>query len=156
MACQKPSGLLFYAMLFCLTVLLVSCFKGDVMPLQPTVHTPVTISPPPGQSAMTPFLYRGVFMATPGITIMGSAKIVADSGKQVVLLDSFSVSGGPDLKVYLAKEYPAVSFINLGSLQRNDGTQIYPVPVAVDYAQYKYVLVHCQQYNHLFGYAALH
>lgn len=135
-------------------ILLVSCFKGDVQPLQVTTITPV-LQPVPGMTAMPAFLYRGVFAPTAGVNITGQAKISLDSGRHVLLLDSFSVSSGPDLKVYLSREYPPVNFINLGALQRNSGSQLYPIPAGVDFTAYSYVLIHCQQYNHLFGYAAL-
>jgi len=104
---------------------------------------------------MPAFLYRGVFAPTSGINISGQAKISLDSGRHLLLLDSFSVSSGPDLKVYLAKEYPPANFINLGALQRNSGSQLYPIPAGIDFSAYRYVLIHCQQYNHLFGYATL-
>lgn len=134
-------------------ILLTSCFKGDIQPLQ--VRTTSVVDPGTGMPAIAAFLYRGVFAATPGISIAGQAKIALDSGRHNLFLDSFSVSSGPDLKVYLAKEYPPVNYINLGALQRNNGTQLYPIPAGVDFTTYRYVLIHCQQYNHLFGYATL-
>lgn len=136
------------------SILLVSCFKGDIQPLQVRTTIPV-VQPVTGMTVMPAFLYRGVFTAAPGISISGQAKISLDSGRHLLLLDSFSVSSGPDLKVYLAKEYPPANYINLGALQRNSGTQLYPIPTGVDFAAYRYVLIHCQQYNHLFGYATL-
>lgn len=133
-------------------LLLQACFKGDIQPPQT-----VSLSNPVSQPSATAenILFRGAFMPTSGITISGVAKVLKDSIRQVVKLDSFSVSPGPDLKVYLSKEYPAINFINLGSLQRNIGVQVYTLPDAVDFASYKYVLIHCQQYNHLFGFALL-
>lgn len=151
---SKPPALRLFLVAVLPGILLVSCFKGDVQPLQTRVSTPV-MQPVTGMSAMPAFLYRGEFAATPGISIAGQAKISLDSGRHILLLDSFSVSSGPDLKVYLAKEYPPVNFINLGALQRNSGPQLYLIPAAVDFSAYSYVLIHCQQYNHLFGYAAL-
>jgi hypothetical protein len=72
------------------------------------------------------------------------------------LLDSsFSSSNGPDLKVYLSKEIQPINFVNLGSLKSTNGSQLYNIPTGIDFAQYKYALIHCQQYNHLFGSAEL-
>lgn len=154
MLCSKPPAFRVFLWGLLPSILLVSCFKGDVQPLQVRTTTPV-VQPVTGMSAMHAFLYRGVFAATPGISISGQAKISLDSGRHLLLLDSFSVSSGPDLKVYLAKEYPPANFINLGALQRNSGPQLYPIPAGVDFSAYRYVLIHCQQYNHLFGYATL-
>jgi len=148
----KPSALQFLSLIIFSSVVLISCFKGDVMPLQATVSNTATGS---GQRAKSDTLYRGIFSATSGITIMGVAKIFRDSTDHVLQLDSFAVSAGPDLKVYLAKEYPPVNFINLGSLQYNSGSQLYKIPAGVNFSEYSYVLIHCQQYNHLFGYASL-
>ena len=99
--------------------------------------------------------YRGVFQPTPGISISGIAKVYQKNNAYQLGLDSFSVSNGPDLKVYLSKEYPPVNFINLGSLQSTSGTQIYNIPGQPGFMEYKYVLIHCQQYSHLFGIATL-
>ncbi|MBI2272672.1 MAG: DM13 domain-containing protein [Bacteroidetes bacterium] len=154
MLCSKPPAFRVFLWGLWPGILLVSCFKGDVQPLQVRTTTPV-VQPVTGMSATPAFLYRGVFTATSGISISGQAKISLDSGRHLLLLDSFSVSSGPDLKVYLAKEYPPANFVNLGALQRNSGTQLYPIPAGVDFSAYRYVLIHCQQYNHLFGYATL-
>lgn len=151
---SKPPALRLFLWGVLSCTLLVSCFKGDVQPLQGTTIAPV-LQPVAGMSGMPAFLYRGVFAPTAGINITGQAKISLDSGRHILLLDSFSVSSGPDLKVYLSREYPPVNFINLGALQRNSGNQLYTIPTAVDFTAYKYVLIHCQQYNHLFGYATL-
>jgi hypothetical protein len=131
---------------------LQACFKGDIQPLKPTV-TP----PPPGSPSMMAekIIFRGSFLPTAGISIAGVVKILKDSAQLRVQLDSFSVTPGPDLKVYLSAQSTPAGFINLGALQSNTGTQVYPVPASADINQYKYVLIHCQQYNHLFGYAQL-
>ena len=48
----------------------------------------------------------------------------------------------------------ADEFINLGNFKGN-GNSVYPVPSGVSVQQYPYVLIHCQQYNHLFAIAPL-
>lgn len=154
MLCSKPPAFRVFLWGLLPGILLTSCFKGDIQPLQVRTTTPV-VQPITGMSVMPAFLYRGVFAPTSGINISGQAKISLDSGRHLLLLDSFSVSSGPDLKVYLAKEYPPANFINLGALQRNSGSQLYPIPAGIDFSAYRYVLIHCQQYNHLFGYATL-
>lgn len=64
-------------------------------------------------------------------------------------------SNGPDLKVYLSKELQPVNFINLGALKSVNGNQVYGVTGMPDIMEYKYALVHCQAFNHLFGSAEL-
>lgn len=97
----------------------------------------------------------GSFMPTSGISVQGNAKIISDGNAFAVLLDSFAVTAGPDLKVYLSKKDTPFEFINLGPLKANSGNQQYAVPAVVDFSIYKYALIHCQQYDHLFAIATL-
>lgn len=100
--------------------------------------------------------FKGAFINGPWGAVMGNAKILLKNNAYQLQLDSsFVSSNGPDLKVYISKEIQPVNFINLGSLKSTNGSQLYNMPASVDLAQYKYALIHCQQYNHLFGSAEL-
>lgn len=96
--------------------------------------------------------YTGVFVPTSGISVTGEAKIYLENGQYKVVLQDFSVSGGPDLKVYLSKAETPTNFVNLGNLTSQT---VYQVPTTVTISDYSHVLIHCQQYNHLFAIAAL-
>lgn len=96
--------------------------------------------------------YQGVFAPTSGISVSGEAKIFFENGQYKVTLQDFSVSGGPDLKVYLSKADTPTQFVNLGNLTSQT---VYPVPLGIDVADYSHILIHCQQYNHLFAIAPL-
>ena len=96
--------------------------------------------------------YHGVFQPTSGITVTGEAKIYLENGQYKVQLENFSVSSGPDLKVYLSKAATPNEFVNLGNLTSQT---VYLIPATVDVASYSHVLIHCQQYNHLFAIAPL-
>lgn len=96
--------------------------------------------------------YHGFFEPTNGINVTGGVKIFWDGGKYKLQLDDFSISDGPDLKVYLSKAAMPTEFVNLGNLFWQ---HVYVVPDAVNVAEYPYVLIHCQQYNHLFAVAPL-
>lgn len=100
-------------------------------------------------------LYRGGFSNGPYGTTSGFARIYQVSGKWQLRLDSFMVSNGPDLKVYLSKQQPPVSFISLGDLKSTNGNQTYDITGMPDLMEFRYALIHCEQYNHLFGYALL-
>ncbi|MEO8534776.1 MAG: DM13 domain-containing protein [Flavobacterium sp.] len=95
---------------------------------------------------------EGVFTPSSGITVNGSVKIFSDNNQYKLQLTDFSISGGPDLKVYLSKSGTPNEFVNLGNL--NPKT-IYSIPQNIDLKQYPFVLIHCQQYNHLFAVALL-
>jgi hypothetical protein len=96
--------------------------------------------------------YRGIFAPTSGITVAGEAKIFQNGNQFQLQLDGFSISDGPDLKVYLSKAATPSEFINLGNLT---SATVYGIPTQVDFSQYQFVLIHCQQYNHLFAVAQL-
>ena len=96
--------------------------------------------------------YNGFFVPTSGITVAGEAKIYQEGNQYKLQLDNFTITEGPDLKVYLSKSSSPNEFINLGNLT---AATVYAIPQQVDFSQYKYVLIHCQQYNHLFAIAEL-
>jgi hypothetical protein len=96
--------------------------------------------------------YSGSFIPTSGISVSGQAKIYLDNAQYKLELINFGVTSGPDLKVYLSKTDSPTNFVNLGNLTSDT---MYLVPQNVDVSMYKYVLIHCQQYNHLFAIAAL-
>jgi hypothetical protein len=96
--------------------------------------------------------FTGDFMPTSGINVNGSAKIYLNANQNEVRLENFSISNGPDLKIYLSKTDTPTDFVTLGNLT---SVTIYKIPSQVDVSLYKYVLIHCQQYNHLFAIAQL-
>jgi len=99
--------------------------------------------------------YSGDFISGPYGTVAGSAKVYLKTGNCIVALENFTTGSGPDLKVYISKERIPVNFISLGSLKSTNGNQLYDVAGIPDFTLYKYVLIHCEQYNHLFGSAEL-
>lgn len=122
---------------FLLLVVTISCSKDDdvVMVQSTNVST----------EAQT--LYTGVLAPTSGIKASGSLKIVLDKNVTKLVFENANIESGPDLKVYLSKTNTPTEYINLGSLS---ATATYAIPSNTDLSIYKYVLIHCQQYNHLF------
>ncbi len=141
---MKPS--LFFLFITCLV--LCACSKKNAtpeIPLDEKIAADSTVTA----------VFTGAFMNGPYGTVSGSAKIVKQGGNYILALDSMNISNGPALHVYLSQEVQPVHFIDLGSLKSTRGNQLYPVPAMPDFNLYKYALVHCQQYNHLFGSATL-
>ena len=103
-------------------------------------------------SPIATVLYTGTFAPTSGISVDGRAKIISENNNLKVQLDQFSISSGPDLKVYLSKSSAPNDFVNLGNLTN---ATVYEIPNGVNIEEYTYVLIHCQQYNHLFAIAQL-
>jgi hypothetical protein len=127
-----------------LFLLLFSCeVEGDLT----QDKTPVVINQPD-----LTLKYQGLFAPTSGINGSGIVKIFVENNQNKLVLENYTVESGPDLKVYLSKSNTPNDFVNLGNL--NPST-LYSIPQSVDLKEYKFVLIHCQQYNHLFAVAEL-
>ena len=96
--------------------------------------------------------YQGLFAPTSGINGSGIVKIFVENNQNKLVLENYTVESGPDLKVYLSKSNVPNNFVNLGNL---NAATVYSIPQRVDLKEYKFVLIHCQQYNHLFAVAEL-
>jgi hypothetical protein len=100
--------------------------------------------------------HSGTFVNGPYGRVSGMAHIVRNTNGSLDLrLENLSATNGPDLFVYLSKELQPVNFINLGSLKSVSGNQVYPISGMPDILEYKYALIHCRQFNHMFGSAEL-
>jgi hypothetical protein len=97
----------------------------------------------------------GSFMNGPYGSVSGKATVFSQNGTFTLQLENMNISNGPDLHVYISQEQQPVNFIDLGKLKSTMGNQVYSIPGMPDFNEYKYTLVHCQQYNHLFGSAIL-
>lgn len=128
------------------SIALASCVKENTpeIPLNDTVDTTMAMS---GES--------GTFINGPYGSVSGMATVYTKDGDLVLALGNMMISNGPQLHVYLSKEVQPVNFIDLGPLQSTRGNQLYIIPGDPDFSQYKYALIHCKKYNHLFGSANL-
>lgn len=102
--------------------------------------------------------------STPGHHTSGTATIYQLENKsQVLRLQDFSTTNGPDLFVVLsANANPDAdgigaegSYLQLAALKGNKGNQNYDVPAATDGKSYKSVVIWCRTFNVVFGYATL-
>lgn len=85
----------------------------------------------------------------------GVAKVIALDGTNVLRLENFKATNGPDLYVYLATDRSGSDIVNLGRLKGNIGNQNYPIPAGTDLAKYNTVLIWCKAFSVLFGSAQL-
>lgn len=138
---------------FFLIAVLMSCAKKSDRPSVPAMP-PGTTTGNDTNNALMP-IYRGTLTTGAEGTVMGISKVYFKDNAYSLALDSFSVSSGPDLHVYLAKEATPIHFIDLGKLHSITGKQFYAINGAPDFAVYKYTVIHCQQYNVVFGSAEL-
>lgn len=97
-------------------------------------------------------LKTGTLTPTSGISGSGNVKVYVENNQRKLVFENYTIESGPDLKVYLSTTDSPTTFVNLGNA---NGNSVYTIPPQVDLDTYKYVLIHCQQYNHLFAIALL-
>lgn len=108
-------------------------------------------------------LARGAFTDADGFHKgSGTARIVASSEGPEVRFESFQVTNGPDLYVYLAVHPEPRSrgeveegFVSLGRLKGNVGPQAYVLPAGTDPGRYRSVVIYCRAFHVVFSTATL-
>ena len=99
--------------------------------------------------------FTGTFRGYGSQSVSGLAKIYLTNNQYMLKLENFSTSNGPDLKVYLSMASSPSDFISLGDLKSTKGNQVYEISGTPDFTKHKFVLIHCERYNHLYGSAEL-
>ena len=94
----------------------------------------------------------------------GKALVVQlPDGERFVRFESFKVTNGPDLYVYLSG-HPAPrnsgelhegSALEVARLKGNIGNQNYPLPARADISKFKSVVIYCKQFGVIFSTAEL-
>jgi hypothetical protein len=86
----------------------------------------------------------------------GIAKVIPlQQGSNILRLENFKATNGPDLYVYLGTDKSASDFVSLGRLKGNIGNQNYDIPGGTDLSKYNTVLIWCKAFSVLFGSAQL-
>ncbi len=98
---------------------------------------------------------NGSFIGYGSEKVSGQAKIFLTNDQYMLKLENFSTTNGPDLKVYLSKAASPLDFISLGDLKSTNGNQVYQISGTPDFSKYRFVLIHCERFNHLYGSAEL-
>ena len=87
----------------------------------------------------------------------GNVKVIRlSNGTDILRLEDFSSTNGPDLYVYLSTDKSASDFVNLGRLKGNVGNQNYQIPQGTELEKYDTVLIWCQAFSVLFGSAEIY
>lgn len=142
--------------------LFVDTTVNEALPSAPAASLPAAgTGPAPAAPAV---LSSGAFRDLEHPT-SGTAKIarLAD-GSRIVRLEDFRTSSGPDVVVILSSTpatendwsaYDDGTFVNLGALRGNVGSQNYAVPASVDISRYRSVVIWCRRFNVAFGAAPI-
>lgn len=100
-----------------------------------------------------------------GLAHPGSGRAVIFSrpdGSRFLRLEDLKVDNGPDLFVYLSTTaadagedaFPG-TFVNLGKLKGNIGSQNYEIPSGVDLSRYRSVAIYCKRFTTPFAAAPI-
>lgn len=106
---------------------------------------------------------QGRFAGTDNFHVgSGTATIYQQGANQLLRLEEFSVTNGPDLHVILT-QHPAPAsrsdvgeaYLDLGKLKGNQGDQNYDIPAGVDLSVYQSAVIYCVPFHVVFATAAL-
>jgi electron transfer DM13 len=86
----------------------------------------------------------------------GVTKIIqlAD-GTDILRLENFKATNGPDLYVYLSTDKTNADIVNLGRLKGNIGNQNYLIPAGTEITKHNTALIWCRAFSVIFGSAQL-
>lgn len=125
----------------------------------------VEVSESLSRSGQAAELARGAFAGIDAVHQgSGTASVYrGESGELTLRLTDFSVTNGPDLKVWLVEagteggvgDPRERGYLALGPLKGNLGDQNYPIPDGTEIARYGAVLIWCEQFSFLFAAAEL-
>ncbi|VAW42768.1 hypothetical protein MNBD_CHLOROFLEXI01-3378 [hydrothermal vent metagenome] len=87
----------------------------------------------------------------------GTATIYQQGEQQVLRLEDFNVTNGPELHVVLSTSRDDIGqdYIDLGVLKGNVGNQNYDIPADIDLSQYQSVVIYCVPFQVVFATATL-
>lgn len=88
-------------------------------------------------------------------TTSGSVRVYTKNGSKNLVFEGFKTDSGPDLRVYISKTTGDAVFIDLGTLKSTSGNFYYTFDSSINTAEYKYVLIWCEDFSVLFGNALL-
>ena len=85
----------------------------------------------------------------------GTASILETNNTFVLRFENFKTDSGPGLYVYISTDLEAIDYINLGMLKATEGDFNYEIDSEIDFNTYNNVLIWCEPFSVLFGYAEL-
>lgn len=88
-------------------------------------------------------------------TTSGCVRLYSKNGTKNLVFEGFKTDSGPDLRVYVSKSTGNNDFIEAGKLKATSGSFYYTLDGTINTADYKYVLIWCEDYSVLFGNAQL-
>lgn len=88
-------------------------------------------------------------------TTSGCVRLYSKNGSKNLVFEGFKTDSGPDLRVYVSKTTGNGDFVDIGTLKSTSGNFYYSFDNSINTADYKYVLIWCEDFSVLFGNALL-
>ncbi len=130
---------LFVALAF---ILFISCKKNTPESAQEVLPTGTVLS-------------SGSFVSS-GHTTTGTVKIVIDgSNVKRLVFENFRTDNGPDLRVWLSPNNNGSPYQEVGPLKAVSGNFSYELGPVINHSTNNRVLIWCENFSVLFGYAIL-
>ncbi len=136
-----------------------------IMDARDEVEEPVAEEMPQDDRGGAVALLRGEFHDIDGVHRgSGTATVYAlADGSQLLRLEKFNGTNGPDLRVLLSvhpdpdsqSQLKGQGYVELAKLKGNIGNQNYEVPADIDAAGYRSVVIYCRPFHVLFTVAPL-
>jgi hypothetical protein len=99
-------------------------------------------------------ILNGTFQGT-DYTVEGRALVIKSGDNYTLRFEDFNADTGPGLYIYLSTDKTDNDFIDLGEIKAHKGNVNYDVPAGTDFEKYDHVLVWCEPFSVIFGYAEL-
>jgi hypothetical protein len=100
-------------------------------------------------------LVSGNFISS-GHTTTGTVKIILDTSNiKRLVFENFRTENGPDLRVWLSPNNNASPYQEVGRLTAVNGNFSYELNAGINHTVNKRVLIWCENFSVLFGYAIL-
>ncbi|UCH88137.1 MAG: DM13 domain-containing protein [Thermoplasmata archaeon] len=87
--------------------------------------------------------------------VEGSTLLIKSDDNYILRFEDFESDTGPDIFIYLSADLNAEDYIDLGKIKAYKGNINYDVPSDTDFEKYNKVLVWCEPFEVVFGYAEL-
>lgn len=85
----------------------------------------------------------------------GEALLIEMDEELILRFEDFKTDDGPGLYVYLSIDQSDNDYVDLGKLKATEGNMNYDVPENTNTTKYNHVLIWCEPFSVLFGFAEL-
>lgn len=87
--------------------------------------------------------------------VEGTVLLIEQNGKKILRFENLNTINGPDLKIYMSRDYTNKDYVSLGDIKATKGNVNYDLPSTINTDTYNHILIWCEQFRVLFSGAEL-